>query len=173
MFELNEFALGARMRNGALIFLLFAFPLVVPAQQDKATSSVTLNETQILGRRVFQQRCAICHTESTPGARRYGPVLSKELVDGNEDTIRDFISNGSKGKMPGFKYGMEAPEINGIVVLFEGSSCRAEWRFADRNGEIRLGRKNERRHGLRQDGRADHHDVRFYGRCGELLFPRA
>ena len=115
MFELNEFALGARMRNGALIFLLFAFPLVVPAQQDKATSPVTLNETQILGRRVFQQRCAICHTESTPGARRYGPVLSKELVDGNEDTIRDFISNGSKGKMPGFKYGLEAPEINAIV----------------------------------------------------------
>jgi mono/diheme cytochrome c family protein len=115
MLELNEFVLGARMRNSALIFLLFAFPLAVPAQQDKATSPVTLNETQILGRRVFQQRCAICHTESTPGARRYGPVLSKELVDGNEDTIRDFISNGSKGKMPGFKYGLEAPEINAIV----------------------------------------------------------
>ena len=115
MLDLNEFALGARMRNSALIFLLFAFPLAVPAQQDKATSPVTLNETQILGRRVFQQRCAICHTESTPGARRYGPVLSKELVDGNEDTIRDFISNGSKGKMPGFRYGLESPEINAIV----------------------------------------------------------
>jgi len=105
------------MRSGALIFLLFAFSLAVPAQQDKTNSSVTLtlNDTQILGRRVFQQRCAICHTESTPGARRYGPVLYKELVDGNEDTIREFIANGSKGKMPGFKYGLEAPEINAIV----------------------------------------------------------
>jgi mono/diheme cytochrome c family protein len=103
------------MRSGALIFLLLAVPLAVPAQQDKTSSSVTLNETQILGRRVFQQRCAVCHTESTPGARRYGPVLSKELVDGNEDTIRDFISNGSKGKMPGFKYGLETSEINAIV----------------------------------------------------------
>ena len=103
------------MRSGALLLLLLAFPLAVPAQQDKSSSTVTLNDAQILGRRVFQQRCAVCHTESTPGARRYGPVLYKELVDGNEDSIRDFISNGSKGKMPGFRYGLEASEINAIV----------------------------------------------------------
>jgi mono/diheme cytochrome c family protein len=103
------------MRSGALVSLLFAFSLAVPAQQDKTNSTVTLNDVQILGRRVFQQRCAICHTESTPGARRYGPILYRELVDGNEDTIREFIANGSKGKMPGFKYGLEAPEINAIV----------------------------------------------------------
>ena len=103
------------MKSGTLIFLLLALPLVVPARQEKSAAPVTLNETQVLGRRVFQQRCAICHTESTPGARRYGPVLSKELVDGNEETIRDFISNGSKGKMPGFKYGLEPSEINAIV----------------------------------------------------------
>ena len=103
------------MKRGALFFLLFAFPLAIPAQQDNSNSPVTLSETQILGRRIFQQRCAICHTESTPGARRYGPVLSRELVDGNEETIRDFITNGSKGKMPGFKYGLEPSEINAIV----------------------------------------------------------
>jgi mono/diheme cytochrome c family protein len=103
------------MRSGALFLLLFAFPLVGAAQQDKSNSSVTLNDTQVLGRRVFQQRCAVCHTESTPDARRYGPVLYKELVDGNEDTIRNFISNGSKDKMPGFKYGLEPSEINAIV----------------------------------------------------------
>ena len=113
------------MRSGALVFLLFAFPLAIPAQQDKSGSPVTLNETQILGRRVYQQRCAICHTESTPGARRYGPVLSKELVDGNEDTIRDFIINGSKGKMPGFKYGLEPSEIDAIVEYLKTVPRRA------------------------------------------------
>jgi mono/diheme cytochrome c family protein len=104
------------MRSSALVFLFwFALPLAVPAQQAKSNSQVTLNDTQILGRRLFQQRCAICHTESTPGAKRYGPVLYKELVDGNEDMIRDFIVNGSKGKMPGFKYGLEPTEINAVV----------------------------------------------------------
>ena len=114
------------MRSGALLLLLLAFPLAVPAQQDKSSSTVTLNDGQILGRRVFQQRCAVCHTESTPGARRYGPVLYKELVDGNEDSIRDFISNGSKGKMPGFKYGLDASEINAIVEYLKTVSRPAK-----------------------------------------------
>jgi mono/diheme cytochrome c family protein len=74
-----------------------------------------LNDTQTLGRRIFHQRCAVCHTEAVPGARRYGPALYKELVSGNEDSIRTFIGNGSKGKMPGFKYGLEPSEISAIV----------------------------------------------------------
>jgi mono/diheme cytochrome c family protein len=114
------------MRSGALLLLLLAIPLAVPAQQDKSSSTVTLNDGQILGRRVFLQRCAVCHTESTPGARRYGPVLYKELVDGNEDSIRDFISNGSKGKMPGFKYGLDASEINAIVEYLKTVSRPAK-----------------------------------------------
>jgi len=44
----------------------------------------------------------------------YGIQLNKELVDGNEDMIRDYIRNGSK-KMPGFKYGLEPSEIDAIV----------------------------------------------------------
>ena len=111
------------MRIAALIVpcVLVLFPLAASAQQanSNAKSNVTLNDTQILGRRVFQQRCAVCHTQSTPGARRYGPVIYKDLVDGNEDTIRDFIRDGSAGKMPGFKYGLEPAEINAIVEYFK------------------------------------------------------
>lgn len=111
------------MRVAALIVLcvLVVFPLAASAQQanSNANSNVTLNDTQILGRRIFQQRCAVCHTQSTPGARRYGPIIYKDLVDGNEDTIREFIRNGSTGKMPGFKYGLEPAEINAIVEYFK------------------------------------------------------
>jgi mono/diheme cytochrome c family protein len=114
------------MRSCTLVLLLLAFTFAVPAQRDKSSSTVTLNDMQILGRRVFQQRCAVCHTESTPGARRYGPVLYKELVDGNEDSIRDFISNGSKGKMPGFRYGLEPSEINAIVEYLKTVSRPAK-----------------------------------------------
>jgi mono/diheme cytochrome c family protein len=105
------------MRRGALacLFLLVVFPPVVPGQQSSTNAPAALNETQILGRRIFQQRCAVCHTEPTPGAKRYGPALSKELVDGYEDAIREFIRNGSPNRMPGFKYGLEPPEINAII----------------------------------------------------------
>jgi mono/diheme cytochrome c family protein len=105
------------MRSTALIclFLFVGFPIAVPAQQSKPDAPAPLNDAQILGRRVFQQRCAACHTESTPGARRYGPTLYKDLVDGNEDVIEQFIRNGSPSKMPGFKYGLEDSEINAII----------------------------------------------------------
>jgi mono/diheme cytochrome c family protein len=105
------------MRRSApvFLFLLLAFPPVVPGQQSSTNAPAALNETQILGRRVYQQRCAVCHTEPTLGAKRYGPALSKELVDGYEDAIREFIRNGSPNRMPGFKYGLEPSEINAII----------------------------------------------------------
>lgn len=124
------------MRIGVLvlIFSLAAFPLAVCARQAKPDSAAataapmpaTLNDTQVLGRRLFQQRCAVCHIESTPGANRYGPILYKELIAGNEDTMREFISNGSKGKMPGFKYGLAAPEIDAIVEYLKTVSRPAK-----------------------------------------------
>jgi len=57
----------------------------------------------------------VCHLPPVPGARVYGPSLYKELIIGNEDTIKGFIMNGSKGKMPGFKYGLDRTEIDSIV----------------------------------------------------------
>jgi mono/diheme cytochrome c family protein len=95
-----------------LLFLLTSLPLSVPAQQTGTDRS--LNDTQKLGRRIFQQRCGVCHTKPTRTSPMYGPVLYKDIVEGNEDAIRQFIRSGS-ARMPGFKYGLEPMEINAIV----------------------------------------------------------
>lgn len=101
-----------------LILSVFsAFPFMALAQESNPP--VTLNDQQILGRRVFQQRCAVCHTQPFPGARRYGPALHKVIVTGNEETIHQFIMNGSKGKMPAFKYTLEPKEIDAIVEFLK------------------------------------------------------
>lgn len=94
------------------LLILLWFPAGLSAQ-DKAPGATELNKTQLLGRRIFQQRCGVCHTQPT-ASPMYGIVLSKEIVDGNEDTVREYIRNGSK-KMPGFKYGLEPAEIDAIV----------------------------------------------------------
>jgi mono/diheme cytochrome c family protein len=83
------------------------------AQQPKPNS--TLTDTQKEGRRIFQQRCAVCHTPPTVVARRYGPALYKEIVEDNEDTIRDTILEGREALMPGFKYGLTRPAIDSII----------------------------------------------------------
>jgi mono/diheme cytochrome c family protein len=105
------------MKRG-LIFLLFAltvFPVTLLAQQESGAGRTSLTDQQALGRRVFRQRCAVCHLPPVPGAKLYGPALYKEVIAGNEDSIREFILNGSKGKMPGFKYGLEKVEVEAII----------------------------------------------------------
>jgi mono/diheme cytochrome c family protein len=107
---------GALIRRFStfLIGLGFLLPISLPmrAQQSSATP---LTDTQIDGRRIFQQRCAVCHTQPTVVSKRYGPALYKEIVEDNEDNIREAILEGREGLMPGFKYGLTRPEVDSIV----------------------------------------------------------
>lgn len=100
-------------RFALLLICLFSLSAFTLFAQDSNNKPPELNQTQLLGRRIFQQRCGVCHTQPT-ASPMYGIALNKELVDGNEDMIRDYIRNGSK-KMPGFKYGLEPSEIDAIV----------------------------------------------------------
>jgi mono/diheme cytochrome c family protein len=96
----------------ALMIFLGISPLAAQAQQ--ANTEKPLTDTQKLGQRVFQQRCAICHAPARPGFQMYGPALYRDLVNGNEDAIKEMIRGGS-GKMPGFKLGLQPAEIDAIV----------------------------------------------------------
>jgi mono/diheme cytochrome c family protein len=91
-------------------FLAVSLPL--GAQQ---TSAAPLTDTQKEGRRIFQQRCAVCHTLPTVVSKRYGPALYKEIVEDNEDNIRDTVMEGREGLMPGFKYGLTRAEVDSII----------------------------------------------------------
>jgi len=92
------------------VFLATSLPL--RAQQS---SGPPLTDTQKDGRRIFQQRCAVCHTLPTVVSKRYGPALYKEIVEDNDDNIRDVIMDGREGLMPGFKYGLTRTEISSII----------------------------------------------------------
>jgi mono/diheme cytochrome c family protein len=102
------------MRSLRWAFLIFLaiFPLSSRAQQ--ANTEKPLTDTQRLGQRVFQQRCAICHAPARPGFQMYGTALYKDLVNGSEDAIKEIIRSGSS-KMPGFKLGLQPSEIDAIV----------------------------------------------------------
>jgi mono/diheme cytochrome c family protein len=104
--------------NRKPLYLLLALGYVLPVSLPllaQQTSGTPLTETQKEGRRIFQQRCAVCHTLPTVVSKRYGPALYKELVQDNEDNIRDAILEGREGLMPGFKYGLTRAEIDSIV----------------------------------------------------------
>ena len=105
------------MINKSTMFLiglgfLLAISLQLRAQQP---STAPLTDTQREGRRIFQQRCAVCHTLPTVVSKRYGPALYKEIVEDNDDNIRNVILEGREQLMPGFKYGLTRVEVDSII----------------------------------------------------------
>jgi mono/diheme cytochrome c family protein len=101
---------SSMFRIGLGFFLAISLPL--RAQQS---SRAALTDAQKDGRRIFQQRCAVCHTLPTVVSKRYGPALYKELVEDNEDNIRGVILEGREGLMPGFKYGLTGAEVDSVI----------------------------------------------------------
>jgi mono/diheme cytochrome c family protein len=94
------------VRNNFLTLLAFFVPAIASAE--------ALNDHQLLGMRLYNQSCRVCHTKPQLTSVQYGPVLSRVSLNGNDDALRAFIGNGS-AKMPGFKYHFKPAEIDAIV----------------------------------------------------------
>ena len=85
------------------------------AATPASAADVVLNETQTLGRRLFEQSCGICHTRPLLTAGLYGPELSRETAGGNQEVVRGIISDGTP-RMPGFKYHFSQDQIAAIAA---------------------------------------------------------
>lgn len=103
------------MRFGASIFILSLaiWPITAFAQQPPAKTA--LSDTQKEGRRVFQQKCAMCHVPASASAKTLGTGLSKTTLDGNEVALRETIMNGLGNTMPGFKYTLTLTQVGDII----------------------------------------------------------
>lgn len=102
------------MRRIALATLLAFAATFLNGISIHAAVAATLNADQAVGRRLYNQHCGVCHTKPTILSPYYGPALSKEIVNGNEDALREFIQNGTD-RMPGFQYTLEPRQIDSIV----------------------------------------------------------
>ena len=102
-----------------LLAIALLAPAAVPPGAFAQQAEQALNDKQLLGRNLFTQSCVVCHVKvqlTTLG--HYGPVLSKMSLGGQEDLIREFISNGTPN-MPGFKYHFEPGQIDAIVAYLK------------------------------------------------------
>jgi mono/diheme cytochrome c family protein len=101
----------ATMSAPLVVFLIFG--ALAWAGDSPHTKSLTAQ--QQLGRRIFQQRCAVCHTQPMVISKQYGPFLSRDKVVGREGAARSTIMDGETGLMPGFRYGMEPTQVEAII----------------------------------------------------------
>jgi mono/diheme cytochrome c family protein len=96
------------------LFLLSAAPLPALAQAPGKAPG----EKPLLGMRLFNQSCRVCHTKPQMTSPQYAPVLSKNSLGGQELTLRAFIANGSP-RMPGFKTHFKPAEIDAIIAYLK------------------------------------------------------
>jgi mono/diheme cytochrome c family protein len=98
---------------GVAMLLLALAPQDISAEQ--ASGAQTLDDRQLLGMRLFNQSCRVCHTKPQLTSPLYGPELSQNSAGGQEAVMREVISNGTP-RMPGFKYHFEPTQIEAIVA---------------------------------------------------------
>ena len=97
-----------------VVALLAAWPQAALAQQGSAP----LNDRELLGMRLFNQSCRLCHTKPQLTSPLYGPALSRQSLGGQDTVMREVISNGTP-RMPGFKHHFEPPQIDAIVAYLK------------------------------------------------------
>ena len=82
-------------------------------------SSKGLNSAQAAGKKLFVQRCSVCHLPALPSYTAYGPLLNKAMVaDRGDEVVRLQIMQGSP-RMPGFQYTLSPKEIDQLVVYLK------------------------------------------------------
>jgi len=82
-------------------------------------SSRSLSATQLAGKKLFVQRCSVCHLPGLPTYKHYGPLLDGKLIAARgEAAEREQISNGSL-RMPGFQYVFEPADIDNIIAYLK------------------------------------------------------
>jgi mono/diheme cytochrome c family protein len=116
MIQKNNGHRGKHMKHTALfgLFVLAASAQGATAQQ----AGDNLTDQQKMGRQVFAQSCGVCHLPPSLGAKTYGPQLNKEAGGGDEDVVREFITNGTP-RMPGWKFYLKPDQIDSIVAYLK------------------------------------------------------
>jgi mono/diheme cytochrome c family protein len=98
------------------LFMLAIVPQGVPQGAIAQQAEQPLNDKQTVGRNLFAQSCVVCHVKvQLTNVGHFGPVLSRMSLGGQEDLMREFISNGTPN-MPGFKYHFRPDQIDAIVA---------------------------------------------------------
>ena len=107
-------------RGATAAVILAALTGAAPAQQTppQQTPAPQLTPIQTEGRAVFAKSCSICHLPPQFGAGTYGPKLSQGSLGGNEQVMREVISNGTP-RMPAFKHMYRPAQIDAIIAYLK------------------------------------------------------
>jgi mono/diheme cytochrome c family protein len=115
-----------------LVVLWTLFVCTSQAQQEESapkTSDVlaaavlgskkSLSASELAGKKIFIQRCSVCHLPGMATYPTFGPLLDGNVIASeSEAAVRKAITVGSS-RMPGFQYTLTPAEIDQIVLYLK------------------------------------------------------
>jgi mono/diheme cytochrome c family protein len=105
-----------RMTRATAVLLLCC--ITSPAVFAQSSDPDQLSDKERLGWRLYEQSCSICHTKPNLVLHQFGPVLSRESLNGRPELVREVIANGTP-RMPGFKHHFAPAEIDAIAAYLQ------------------------------------------------------
>jgi mono/diheme cytochrome c family protein len=96
-------------------------PKMVVTNYDmaKAAAPPALSSVELTGKKLFVQRCALCHDLlGQPATTTVGPWLDVETVKRGEEAVRQKIVNGSR-RMPAWKYTLAPEQIDSVIAYLK------------------------------------------------------
>jgi len=105
------------MRCSICLSVVFAVSLSSASAQQAGGDRMP-SDKELLGMRLFNQSCRVCHTKPQMTSPLYGPELSQNSAGGQESVMRGVVSNGTP-RMPGFKYHFDATQIDANVAYLK------------------------------------------------------
>jgi streptogramin lyase/mono/diheme cytochrome c family protein len=82
-------------------------------------SASGLTVAQLKGKKLFVQRCSVCHLPGLPTYNSYGGLLNRSLlVARGDEAVTKTINNGTR-RMPGWKYALTEEEVDAIVAYLK------------------------------------------------------
>ncbi len=106
------------MLRGSMLLLLLLFAAAPPAAAQAAGAGGAMNATERAGEMLFRQHCGVCHLKPLIVSGQFGPVLSREAVDGKEAAVHALIAAGTT-RMPGFRYEFDGAQIDSIIAYLK------------------------------------------------------
>ena len=105
---------------GIGLMLTVALAGLHPASAQQSSSRASLSPAQLAGKKLFLQRCSICHlpplnVPQDPDPKPYGPLLSGFLRgEEKESRARHILLKGTS-LMPGYQYGLQSKQIDALM----------------------------------------------------------
>ncbi len=105
---------------GIGLMIMVALAGLHPASARQSSSRASLSPAQLAGKKLFLQRCSVCHlpplnVPQDPDPKPFGPLLSGSVRGAEKESrARNIILKGT-ARMPGFQYGLQSKQIDALM----------------------------------------------------------